>query len=406
MTGEDMDSSEGMGSRGALGRWIWILAALLIPAVLAAGRSAGEESEPRSDARDAVAILLDNQDRCLQLSYGRLDILEAHGSDERTQEMEHFLSRENRTEVRVARNAVGIARRLASGLGAEGTPEVSRAIQEMLDSQKSLCDRATDTHSWGDLDDYRRQIREQSTRFERALSSLPFRFQLNSAERQALVRKYRGELYAGGDDDIESLVPGAVEQDRDPLADRPISDEEYQRKKEAYDEWLLEQQRRDAERIRQQAKRREEVRERRRNGPREMPKLEYKVPREPEAPEPAAVSPDAMARWHADYSTKIAPFKKSLSSFLKVQGASLTLIMEQACQDLARVAGGVLEDPAALEAPDAAVSEALRAAVTQFKQASSFCIAGRLQRTRVFVAAGEQDLVRAMNALKSYGLGL
>ena len=384
-------------TRGYRGR---LLAALFSFALLAAP---AEAQSPSVVARDAVGILVDNQDRCLELSYGRLDILQAdYTRDEQTEEMQHYLEAQNGTNVRVARNALGVARRLTRDAGRGGEDPVKRSLADMLGSQEDLCEWATSAHSLNDAEVYRRQIREQGDQFAQAQAALPMDLQLTRSQRREVVQKYRDQLYGGRDGFADGATSGVAS---DPISgfDGPISEQEYQRKKKAYDEWLAEQERREAEMVRRQAERRAAMQERLSQQPREMPKLELNVPRESEQ---AVIDPQAMAAWHGEYATRIAPFKRSLSGFLKSRSTSRTLIMFNACLDLARGAQGVLEDPKALESPDPQVGQSLKRAVGFFKQAADACVNNRLKASRDAVTRGERALGEAAKALKPHGLGL
>lgn len=381
-----------------------LLAGLLVVTVSLGGRAAFAEPEsPSENARDAVGILVDNQDRCLKLSYGRLDILDAeYGAERQTAETKHYLDYQNLTLVRVSRRALNLARRLAKALEGHGQDAASKSIGRMLGSQEDLCSWATDAYSWDDAALYRERIRETIDQFGDARSSLPSNLRLSSAERREVVRKYRQELYGPGGIFTEEDISEAMgEEGLGPEGE--ISDKEYQRKKKVYDEWLAEQERLEAARLRRHAERRQAMQKRLQQGPREMPKLELKLPEEQKQ---ATVDPETMAAWHGDYSSKIAPFKKSLQAYLKVRAPTRTHIMFNACLDLARVAGKVLEDPTALAAPDPQVGKSLREALNHFKVASDACVNNRLKTTRDSMTAGERSLRQVIKALKPYGLGL
>ncbi len=382
-----------------------LLTGLLVPAMLAAGGAAEAESDPLSEkARDAVGILADNQDRCLKLSYGKLDILEGgYPQDEQTEEVTHYLKQENATSVRVAKKALGLARRLARDFERGSKDRTSTSILGMLGSQEDLCQWAIDVHSWNDADVYRQQIREQLDKFADAQSSLPSNLQLDSSERREVIQRYRQQLYDTGDEFTDEAIESAIDEDGTQLDDDAISDDEYRRKQKEYAEWLAEQERREAAKMRRFAQRRKEMQERRKQEPRDMPRLELKQPEQKPA---VAVDPEAMVAWHADYNAKIAPFKQSLSQYLKVRAPTRTLIMFNACVELARTSGKLLQDPTALVAPDPQVTKPLRQAVRHFKVASDACVNNRLKTTRDSMTAGEQSLREAIKALKPYELGL
>ncbi len=380
------------------------LAGLLVLVALTAGRPAeATPKSPSENARDAVGILVDNQDRCLKLSYGRLDILEGdYTQNEQTEEIEHYLENQNQTSVQVARKALGIARRLARNLERGGKDRASRSITSMVGSQEDLYEWATDIHSWNDASTYRRQIREQVEEFANAQASLPMNLQLDSSERREVIQRYRQQLYGIHGDGSDDRISSAVEEDGGLLSDDSISEQEYLRKKKEYAEWLAEQERREAARLRRNAERRNAMQERLKQGPRELPKLKLNYPEQKQV----TVDRARMATWHADYSSRIAPFKQSLSGFLKVQAPTRTLIMFNACLDLARAAETVLEDPKALKAPDPLVGSLLREAVSHFKVASDACINNRLKTTRDSMTEGESSLGETAKQLKRYGLGL
>ncbi len=383
-----------------------LLAGLLVPAMLAAGGAAeADPDEFYEEARDVVGIMIDNQDRCLKLSYGKLDILEAdYEEGKKTEEIGHYLKEESRTSVRVVGKALDIARRLVNEIESVGFDNRSRTIHRLLTSQQALCSWATNVRTWYDADKYRDYIREQLDIFDDSRSSLPGYLQLDSSERREVVLKYRDRLYSISRDATDEQIESSIAEDGGLLDDLPpLSDDDYRRKQEEYAEWLTEQERQEAAERRRDAQKRKEMQERIEPKPREMPRLELNVPEQKPA---AAADPEAMAAWHADYSAKITPFKRSLSQYLKVRAHTRNLIMFNACVDLARISGKVLEDPTALAAPDPQVAKPLREAVRQFKLASDACVTNRLKMTRDSIAAGEQSLGEVIKALKPYELGL
>ncbi len=394
------------------GRRSWLLVGLLasFTTLLAAFvPTVQAESQSRTEnARDAVGLLEDNQERCLRLAHGKLDILETDfRGNERTDEIEHYLREQNRTSVRVSKKSLEISHGLIRRLQTRGKDSMTSSLWSMFGGQNDLCDWASSTRLWSTASIYREQIRSTEERFGNAKSSLPPEFHLGSEEIRAVVQKYRDQLYGTSGDVSDESIARAMEEDRSLLSDQPISTEEYQRKQKEYAEWLAEQERREAEKARLQAQRRAALQERQKQAPQDMPKVELKTPAA-EAPDKGTnADPEAMAQWHSEYSTRIVPFKKSLGAYLKVPNpTSRTLMMGNACRDLARTAQGVLKDPVVLEAPDLIVGKLLHNAMTLFKQASDSCLNNRLQKARDLVTEGSRHLGRAKMALEPYGLGL
>ena len=388
----------------------WLLPLILASTSLNADLASAQQPlpAPENPVREAVGLLMDNQDRCLKLAYSKLDILEMQDTDaERSREAARGFEGENRIRIMVARNAGNLTHDLASSSLSGATPAEQSAVTGMVSAQERLCDWATGNlrqDSSHGASDY---IREMNAEFEQALRSLPLNLQLSSSERLVIVRKYRNRLYSSGGASSNEAIERAMAADRDALAGPRISGEEYQRKKKAYEDWTAEQKRQEAEKIRLLAQRRAEQ-QKRREQPRDMPRLKLNKPDKgvPTAAAAGNAPPDAMVKWHSEYTIKITPVKQALSKFLASQSRSRTLIMNQACQDLALATRKILEDPTALKAPDAGVSGTLRAAFTSFKQASDACTSDRLKATREYVAAGERALGQAVQALQPYGLGL
>lgn len=363
---------------------------------------------PEDPVKEVVGLLMDNQDRCLKLAYNKLDLLERQETDaSSSREGARGFEGENRTRIMVARNAENLTHDLASNSLSGATPAERSAVTGMISAQDKLCDWATGNLRQSSSHGASDYIREMNADFEQAYSSLPMNLQLSSSERLAVVRKYRNQLYSSGGASSNEAIERAMAADRDALAGPRISGEEYQRKKQAYDDWLAEQKRQEAEKVRLMAQRRTEQQQRRQQQPREMPKLKLNKPKEVAGTDSRTgnIAPDAMAKWHTEYTTKIGPVKEALSKFLAARSPSRTVIMNQACQDLALATRKILEDPTALKAPDAGVTGTLRAAFTSFKQASDACTSDRLKATREHVAAGERALGQAMQALQPYGLG-
>ncbi len=386
----------------------WLAAGLTVLALAAGGRLAAQESAqgPKTEAAwEAVAILFDNQKRCMKLARSKLGILRSHDGAKREAEVAYLLDNQDRTRVQTIENALGIAQRLAARTDA-GPFAVAATIRTMLNEQDRLCDWATSPYSSGEAVAYGQQIREQDYKFEKASRDLPQSLQLRASEIHEVVERYRHELFDVGEDLSDAAVTRSIaEADRGlPYEPPPLTAEEYQRKKQEYDDWMAEQERQKAEKSRRQAQRREEAKQRQAQGERELPKVELKQPDESEPP--LAAEAGEMAQWHAGYSEKVKPFKQSLSQFLSVQGPSRTMIMLRSCQDLSRSARDVLEDPAALNAPDPAAAKALNNSLVLFKQAADLCIGNRLQQSRDSIQKGERYLGLAMAALKPYGLGL
>ena len=69
---------------------------------------------------------------------------------------------------------------------------------------------------------------------------MPGAFQLTESQRREVVQKYRRELYGARGDLSDDAIASAMEEDRDLPSERPISVEEYERKKREYGDWLAE----------------------------------------------------------------------------------------------------------------------------------------------------------------------
>ena len=379
-------------------------------ALLLAGAAGGqEEKAPEADlsgAKDCVALLLDNQPRCSKVAGGQTELLEArYSSDQRAAEIDHYLAVEARVDVQAARNTIDVVHQLSAGLYSGGSDAAIESVNEMLGAQESLCDLATQPAHWQTATEYRQLIHEQASRFQTALRSLPREAQPSVEERQQAVRKYRGQIFADWGDSPVASSGG----ERSPLpppraAPPPISASEYARKKEAYDEWLAEQERRQAEVRLREAAQREKQRQRLANRePRELPKLKLNVPVETEEP---LAGMEEMTAWHEAYAAQVVPVKTALARYLEVQGPSRTEIMLRACRDLSRTISDLLEGETISGSPDRKVATDLDKAFNELKLSSDACIRSRLKVSRDHLAAGQRALGEAAAALGRYSLGL
>ncbi|HSL83712.1 MAG TPA: hypothetical protein VLF66_13135, partial [Thermoanaerobaculia bacterium] len=119
---------------------------------------------------------------------------------------------------------------------------------------------------------------------------------------------------------------------------------------------------------------------------------------------PGLPAPDAaMASWHAVYGARTRQVKALLGSVVAPIRSGGDPPRET-CATLVSGLAGVLEDPEALAAPEAALRRELEAAYRSLGQAAWHCREGGTEEARVALAQAELALGRAAQKLAPYGL--
>ena len=332
-----------------------VLAALAF-AVLLTGPVAAQEKTDVGAVKASVALLLDNQKRCTRLADGQLELLEGPATiTDRETSIDNYLYRKARSDVDAARRSLDIVYRLTSTFGIEVSDAGYTAIAEMLNAQEELYGLAGYSSHWRSALEYKQLTLNEASKFQAAYRSLPRQFVPNSSESRAALRRYEAEIFEssstespGSGSGISGGPPGK------PVESRAYTAKEYARRKDEYNDWLKEQERRQRELRQRQAAQRERRKERQEAmSERDMPKL-----------------------------------------------------TRQVCTDLARAVGTYMKDEAVTSPPDEIVAEVLGTAFREFKHTADACIAGRLQKAKVHMSAGRKALGQASEALKAYSLGL
>ncbi|MCP3962825.1 MAG: hypothetical protein GY719_33725 [bacterium] len=390
-------------------RALTVLALLLCGALLT-GPVAAQEKTDVGAAKDAVALLLDNQKRCTIIADGQLLLLEGRETHaQREASIDRYLYRKARIDIDAARKSLDIVYRLTSTFGIEVSEAAYASVADMLHAQEGLYGLASYSSHFRAASEYKQLAKREASKFQTAFQSMPRQFVPNSGERRAALRRYRDEIFESSsvdpsDSDTRiSSGPGA------PVESRAYTTEEYADRKEVYDAWLAEQERRQEELLKRQAAQREQRRKRQEaTAERELPKVTLKAPEPSQSSEPTRplVPLEDMQAWHADYAVKIVPVKAALGSYLKYESPVPSEFTRQICRDLARTLDNYLEDESVTNPPDEIVSKTLGTAFREFKNAADACILGRLAKAKDHVAGGRKALGQATAALKDYSLGL
>jgi hypothetical protein len=131
--------------------------------------------------------------------------------------------------------------------------------------------------------------------------------------------------------------------------------------------------------------------------------------RDPNAPLPQSPGTPAslglkMKAWYADYNLVSTAVKLALSRYTQAHDSRDESSLRAACQELKSATERLLGDPAAFASPDAAVDQRLRAAYQDYQAGAASCIAGQAADRESWMAAAQQALKQAADALRPYQL--
>jgi len=192
----------------------------------------------------------------------------------------------------------------------------------------------------------------------------------------------------------------------DPNA-KPLTAEEYLRKKAAYQAKVLERERLERENLRKRQEAIEAEAAARDTQGADAAALRVGVRKDLEPlPERPTVDPQmakSMATWYRTYQHAIRPFKNHLGQVLTLVNTRSTLARRDACRNL-YVSSEALLESKALAAPDAAVRDPAMAMAQKFHQAAYTCLEGKAEAAKGEMQQAEKDLAAMANALSLYSL--
>jgi hypothetical protein len=387
----------------------WALAVFL-GAGLGAGLGCGL-TEPPPDSkplvqgteavRDAVALAMDNKDRCLEVGRGGARRLEVEsleyqrnpGAPSSEKSFRHYVEVEAAPELAAASETTKTIDGLLPLVEKEASPELSQAVGELASAQRVICIRAGETMPAAAS--YENQISKAVYDYESALAAVELRFSLSPGDQALAVARYRATTEEAADR-VRRTVERAEEwrkkeepelavlshKTTEELARERREWEEHQKiaaEKEAAHQAALEQWRHE------------------RAG-----KEESAPPPQVATPGVAPVTTEGMRSWHASYAPKAAPVRSALARYLPVARKS-DLDTREICQSLRDSTTTLLED-GVLVSPDRRVSGALESAYKEFQGAADACLEGNPLEAHFRLRDGEAALRRAASLLDPYSL--
>lgn len=353
--------------------------------------------------RDAVALAMENKDRCLEVGRGGAERLEEWsveyqrnpGAPPPEKSFHRYIEVEAAPEIAAASETAKTIDGLIPRVKKEASPELAQAVEELARAQRVVCLRAEEKAFTAAA--YEDRISEAVYGYESALAAVELRFTVTPGDRALVAARYRSALQEASDrvrrtvERAESWrrrdepVPVAAVSSKSPeeLAREKREWQEHQRlvaEKEAAHQAAVEQWRRE------RAKREETV-------------PGQKVGRVDGEP----VSAEAMKTWHAAYMPKAAPVRTALARYLPV-ARKADLDTQEICRDLRDSTAALLDDKTALDAPDRKVGRALADAYKEFQGAARACLAANPLEAHFRLRDGEAALGRAASLLEAYSL--
>lgn len=373
----------------------WLAALLASLASSAHAQHGNPQPEDLKKAKDAYALLAYNQTRCLDIASGRLQAIERG-----PQAVDDFANESSGGELTVAFRSLRITSGLISAV-APGMPLAGKNLDLMQDAQVEICSQSgSGAENWLTKVAFELQVQAQNTIFNTAERRLARIIPLSAGEMQAILARYHGELYGFGG---SGGGPGTATEG-DPIADRAITAEEYEKKKEAYKDWQAEQQRIERWKLEQEQKRRDYLEEQQRQGlnqPTPEVGLKEGVVQGPKY-QPVA-DPARMARWQRQFQTKLGPFRGALTEYLKLKHGTRKLLQD-ACWKFSEESRKLVEDKSVTTAPDPRLGPKVKDALSAFQQAGLACVRTSPDAAKPLLRQGEAGLGDVAELLRAYRL--
>ena len=384
---------------------LWTLAVLL-----GGGLGCGL-TEPPPDAkplvkgqeavRDAVALAMENKDRCLEIGRGGAQRLEEESLEYQRnpaspppgKSFRHYVEVEAAPELAAAEERTKTIDNLLPLVKKEASPELAQAVEELARAQRVVCLRTEEKRATAAS--YEDQISEALYGYENALATVELRFTLTSGDRALAVARYRSATQEAADRvrrTVERAESWKRKDEPVPAALPQKSPEELARERREWEE----HQRIAAEKETAHQAALEEWR-------RERAKREETVPTPKVGRVDKSISPQAMKTWHAAYAPKAKPVRSALAIYLPMVRRT-DVNPEEVCQRLLDSTTALLDDKAALDAPDPRVGSALETAYQKLQVSARACLADRRLEANYSLLDSEIALARAATLLEPYSL--
>ncbi len=382
----------------SISRFLPLCTALLVGLTSAAVAQPGDPSQDQiQKAKDAYALLNNNQTRCLNLASRRLEAI-----SQGPQAVERFAQDASAGELAVAFRSLRITHGLIS-TAAPSMPLAGKNLNEMQDSQVEVCTQSgSGSESFLTKVSFEYKVEEQNNKFNAAERKLSRIIPLSAAEMQEILGRYQDQLYGFGTNTrgLGSATGG------DPIADRQISADEYAKKKEAYDDWRAEQERIEKLKLQREQERRDYLEEQQRQGiAQPAPKIDVKDEAKFRLKYQPQADQQQMVQWQTNFKAKLTPFRTALTDYLKLKHGTRKLLKD-ACWKFSEESRKLLEDPSVTQAPDPRMGPKVKAALGHFQKAGVACLRTSPDAAKPHMRRGEAGLGDIAELLRAYRLGL
>lgn len=203
---------------------------------------------------------------------------------------------------------------------------------------------------------------------------------------------------------IEDAETGELLED--PEAERPLTTEEYRKRKEAWEARLREQEEAAQQREKSYA---EMAQERLDREAAPLPEAKVSIRKDlpvVEAPPQPTIDPELAKKvlaWHKTYWNAIKPLKFQLSQLMTQQGPRFAFARRETCKLTYAAADKMITDKV-LEAPDPAIREHADAMTKLFREAALACLSGQDKISQGHMTSAEKEIAQLATVLATYGL--
>jgi hypothetical protein len=390
----------------------WALTRILLAAVLLgapASSLAAQGLGGTDSARGALALMVSNQNRCLGLANRYLSRIKRNYSSNLARAeagVEYTESSEAHREIVAVSGSLRLTSRLLGEGGGSVEPDVEASLYGMFRSQERLFGLITHPGGWQTPEGFEEAVAEERFAFSEAEAEASAALPMSSQERHEILQRYQSMLNRNS--------RTFEERHYDPLV-REKSPQEQVKEKAAYEDWLAEQERLEAEHVRKLQEQQEAKDQRDSSGaaaPRPSVGLKVLPPEAaapPPPPPPAVPRADlgAMKSWHSRYSSKVYPVKMAISQYLQVRNDGTPVMIGRSCTKMSQAVRSLLADATALRSPDAIVRNALETAMNEFQKGADLCRAQpESEQVQSHISAAEKALATAAAVLSHYQLTL
>jgi hypothetical protein len=383
----------------------WALAVLLGAALGCGLTEPPPDSKPlvkgAEAVRDAVALAMDNKDRCLEVGRGGAARLEEEsleyprnpGAPSSERSFRHYVEVEAAPELAAASETTKTIDGLLPLVGKEASPELAQAVEELAQAQRVICLRAGE--KMPTAASYEDQISQAVYDYESALAAVELRFPLSPGDQALAVARYRAATEEAADRVRRTVERAEAWRKKEPPEPAALPGKTPEKLAREQREWEEQQKIAAQKEAAHQAALEQWRRER-------AGKEEIAPPPKVVTAGAGPVSAEDMRAWHASYAPKAAPVRSALGRYLPVAQRT-DLDIQEICQSLESSTKILLED-GALASPDRRVSRALKSAYEEFQGAAAACLDGNALEAHFRLRDGEAALRRAASLLAPYSL--